>query len=294
MDKGTTTESDATLRFDRRTVLKTMGTGLFATGLGATASAQERFPPSERTHWGRPKRLGNGLISTFLTRSRSNTPRFLGYWFTEDALDGLPEEREHGEQDLTVPLPVAATAAVNVEWATVGWNPHGHAPEDVYDVPHFDFHLYLMEQEEVERAIPPGQCDTDDDGTADFGVSCDVYDRGTEPLPPVQRPPGYISTDDVVPYMGNHWVKQDAPEFQGERFTHTWIYGSFDGRLNFVEPMITRDFLSNLRGREITDIATPDAFPEPGFYPTQYVVRHLQRQGAYAVFLRRFREFPGT
>lgn len=294
MTKLAGSEGGGALRLDRRTVLKTAGTGLFAAGFGGTASGQEGFPPSERTHWGRPRRLGNGVISTFLTLSRSDAPRFLGYWFTEDALDGLPEERGHEEEDTTVPLPEAAADATNVEWATVGWNPHGHAPEDVYDVPHFDFHLYFTSREEVEEAIPVGECDTDDDGTVDFSVSCDVYERGTEPLPDVQHPPGYVSTDDVVPYMGNHWVKEDAPELQGERFTHTYIYGSFDGQLNFLEPMVTREFLDDFRGRTVTDVETPEAFPEAGFYPTQYVIRHLRRQDAYAIFLRRFREFSGT
>lgn len=294
MDKELTSESDATLRLDRRTVLKTVGAGLFATGLGTTASAQERFPPSERTHWGRPKGLGNGVVSTFLTLSQSDAPRFLGLWFTEDALDGLPEEQSKEEHGLTVPLPQTATNAVNIEWVTVGWNPEGHVPAGVYDVPHFDFHFFLVEQEEVEQEIPPGSCDTDDDGTADFGVSCDVQERGVEPLPDVQRPDGYVSTDETVPFMGNHWVNQNAPEFNGKRFTHTWIYGSYDGQLNFIEPMITREVLMNLRGREITDVPTPEAFPEAGFYPTQYVIRYLRRQDAYAVFLRRFRQFPGT
>jgi hypothetical protein len=164
----------------------------------------------------------------------------------------------------------------------------------VYDVPHFDFHFYLMDRRSVEREIRPGECDVDEDGTPEAEVPCDVLERGTEPLPPAQQPPGYAPTDEIVPYMGNHWVNQQAPEFQGEAFTHTMIYGSFDGQLTFLEPMVTVEYLENLRGREIVDVATPDAFPREGLYPTQYVVRHLRNRDAYVVFLRRFRLFDGT
>ena len=286
-------ERDRTYSFDRRTALRTVGSGLFALGLGlgGTASAQERFPPTDRTHWGRPKQLGNGTIATFFTEGRSGAPRYLGIWFTADALDGLPEGPSHG---LSTELPLPADArATNFEWASADWNPHGHVPADVYDVPHFDFHFYTMGREAVRERIPPGACDENGDGTPEHGVPCEVQERGTEPLPDAQLPAGYVSTEDTVPLMGNHWVDSKASEFRGEPFTHTWIYGSFDGRITFVEPMITVQFLENLRGRVVVDVKTPERFPTRGFYPTQYVIRRLRRQDAYAVVLRRFRQFEG-
>lgn len=294
MTRKNDSEGEGELRLDRRTALKAAGVGLFATGLGGSAAAQERFPPSDRTQWGRPVQVGEGVMATFFTRRRSVEPRYLGIWFTADALDGLPEEMGGDHDMVTLPLPATATNATSVRWVTVGWNPEGHVPVGVYDVPHFDLHFYFMEQEEVEREIPPGECDTDGDETADFGVSCEVQERGTEPLPDAQRAPGYVSTEETVPYMGNHWVDQNAPEFQGESFTHTWIYGSFDGQLNFIEPMITHEYLENLTGREVTDVETPEAFPEAGYYPTQYVTRRLRRQNAYAVVLRQFRQFDSA
>lgn len=290
--------TDRHLRVDRRTALKTVGSGLVALGLGlglglsGTASAQERFPPSDRTNWGRPRRLGDGTAATFYTEGRSGAPQYLGIWFTTDALDGLPEE-PGPEFSTELPLPAEARAA-NFEWVSADWNPHGHVPADVYDVPHFDFHFYLMDREAVHEQIPPGECDRNGDGTPEFGVSCDVQERGTESLPDAQLPSGYVSTGETVPLMGNHWVDSEASEFQGEPFTHTWIYGSFDGRITFLEPMITTRFFENLRGRVVVDVKTPERFPTRGFYPTQYVIRHLRRQDAYAVFLRRFRQFEGA
>ncbi|WP_435182005.1 hypothetical protein [Halorussus sp. AFM4] len=276
-------------------MLRSLGGGLLAAGLGAgAASAQQRFPPSKRTRWGRPQQLGEGTMATFFTESRSGTPRYLGVWFTADALDGLPDGGHSPAHVTTLPLPAAAQNGSPVRWVTADWNPEGHVPADVYDVPHFDFHFYLQPQAVVEREVRPGLCDVDGDGTPDAGVPCDVLERGTEPVPPSQRPPGYEPTDEIVPRMGNHWVNVDAPEFRGEPFTHTWIYGSFDGELTFLEPMVAVDYLRNLRGREITSVATPDAFPRSGFYPTEYVVRRFRDQDAFAVYLRRFQLFDAT
>ncbi|UPV76350.1 DUF5602 domain-containing protein (plasmid) [Halorussus limi] len=289
-------EPDRRPRVGRRTALQSLGAGVVALGLGVagTASAQERFPPSDRTHWGRPKRLGDGTMATFFAEGRSGAPRYLGVWFTADALDGLPQGGESPSRITELPLPAAAEDASNFEWASVDWNPSGHLPREVYDVPHFDFHFYTMERAAVHREIPPGECDADGDGAPEAAVPCEVQARGTEPLPDAQLPEGYVSTDDTVPLMGNHWVDSEAPELSGEPFTHTWIYGSFDGEITFLEPMITTEFLRGLRGRVVADVKTPERFPQRGFYPTQYVIRHLRRQDAYAVFLRRFKQFEGS
>lgn len=273
-------------------MLRATGSGLVAAGLGGTAGAQEEFPSSERTRWGDSVSVGDGDGRAFLTRGRSGAPRFLGVWLSDDAFRGLPEEGDHVRH--TIPLPDGTANVANVEWLTVDWNPHGHAPADVYGAPHFDFHFYFDSREEVARRIPPGECDEDGDGEVDHPVSCDVYERATEPLPDAQRPPGYVPTDDAVPLMGNHWVAEDAPELQGEQFTHTYLYGSFDGRLNFLEPMITLEFLENLRGRVVAEVATPRRFPTRGFYPTEYAIRRVRDEDAVAVYLRRFRRFRGS
>lgn len=300
MTKWPSSESDDALRLDRRTALKAVGSGVFVTGFAGTGSAgfaktgatQEGFPPSERTRWGSAASVGNGEARAFLTRRQFRRPRFLGVWLTDDALAGLPEEGEHVRN--TIPLPDGASNLTPFEWLTADWNPHGHAPEGVYDVPHFDFHCYFDSSEEVESQIPPGECDNDGDEEAELPVSCDVYERGTKPLPDAQQPPGYVPTDDVEPVMGNHWVEADAPELQGEEFTHTYIYGSFDGRINFLEPMITREFLENVNGKVVSDVKVPRQFPSTGFYPTQYVIRRIEGEGAVAVYFRRFRQFPGA
>ena len=292
--RGRLTEDDQSPRYGRRTALKALGAGLLTTGFAGAAHGQERFPPASRTNWGKPRALGAGTAATFLTTGGRGRARYLGIWFTADALDSLPEDTHEGPSHVTtLPLPAAADETP-FQWVTVDWNPEGHIPEAVYDVPHFDFHFYFADQQTVEQRVPPGQCDENGDGTAEFGVPCAVQERGTEPLATAQRPPGYVSTEETIPHMGNHWVDPNAPEFTGDPFTHTWIWGSFDGRLWFMEPMITTEFLRNLRGRVQADITMPRAFPKAGRYPTRYAVRYLRAQDAYAVVLRNFERFDAA
>lgn len=51
-------------------------------------------------------------------------------------------------------------------------------------------------------------------------------------------------------------------------FTHTFIYGSDQGSLIFMKPMIAVAWLHQIDGVECYDISMPQAFPDVGEYPT--------------------------
>jgi hypothetical protein len=42
--------------------------------------------------------------------------------------------------------------------------------------------------------------------------------------------------------MGVHWIDPASHEFHGHDFTATVLYGSYNGEMNFIEPMITRAY----------------------------------------------------
>jgi hypothetical protein len=66
------------------------------------------------------------------------------------------------------------------------------------------------------------------------------------------------------------------------------------GRLHFVEPMITTDFISNdLDEETAVYIATPEAFPVADDYPTEYVMKPDGDGGVY-VSIDDFEAFPGS
>lgn len=147
------------------------------------------------------------------------------------------------------------------EYVGFGWNPQGHTPEGVYDVPHFDIHFYFNGPGTI-GGIGPGVI---------------------EELPDEIIPEGYrlIEGGAIIPKMGAHMAPIDAPEFNGGEWEDTLIWGAADigadeeYKLNFIEPMITLDYLEELGGVDSQKIAQPDEYPQDGHYPTTYVRRKL-------------------
>ncbi|GKZ14523.1 DUF5602 domain-containing protein [Haladaptatus sp. T7] len=299
---------------NRRTLLKTLGVGAIgahatlrtdATGTDEqsppSTSPPERGttdagPPSERIAWGPPAAVGNGTIRTFVASTGSGKPRSVGVRFSADALEGLPTAPTDGKWNIpdgkapccghetVLGFPETA-ASIPFRWFMLNWNPTGHPPPDVYAVPHFDFHFYLMPREK-RTEIRNGDCPR-----ASTAVTCETLQRGTEPLPSGQRPPDYESLGAVEPGMGNHLMDLTAPEFNGEPFTHTFLWGTFDGELIFFEPMVTRSFFRDLCTEIRRPITMPTAFPTMGWYPTAYAIRYSRTGDAYAVSLESFRWF---
>jgi hypothetical protein len=144
-------------------------------------------------------------------------------------MDSLP--LESGVFILDFPIQARDTP---FQYMMFDWNPNGHEPEGIYEQPHFDFHFYIQDLDEVET-IEPGPCS---------GLACENYERAIKPVPPPFLPEGYIDVKSVVPFMGNHLIDPASPEFRGQPFTRTWLYGSYDGRITLYEPMITVDSLT--------------------------------------------------
>jgi hypothetical protein len=65
------------------------------------------------------------------------------------------------------------------------------------------------------------------------------------------------------------------------------VIGFYDGRLAFLEPMMTKAFLESRLDASKT-IALPAQVPEPGAYPMTYRVRYDAARGEYRVELLDF------
>jgi hypothetical protein len=142
----------------------------------------------------------------------------------------------------------------------LNWNSHGHEPVGVFDKPHFDFHFYLVDQEAV-RDIAPNSANFE---TRASRLPADRY------VPADYAPaPGPPSTA-TVPAMGLHWL--DTTEGIGSPkydFQHTFLNGSWNGRMIFMEPMITAEWLSKKQTFR-AEMKQPAAYQLTGFYPTTY------------------------
>jgi len=82
--------------------------------------------------------------------------------------------------------------------------------------------------------------------------------------------------------MGAHWIDPTSPEFNNQSFTKTFIYGFYDGKMVFVEPMVTKAFIET-KPNTTDIIKVPAKYPEKGYYPTRYRVTYDENAKEYTV-----------
>jgi hypothetical protein len=226
--------------------------------------------PVVRAFAGEPVSVGNGAARSWVTVDKEGKPASVGVTFTESALSGLPQKLTPGLiwVEHIVPLPPDAPR-LPFDHIGLNWNPRGHDPEGVYNVPHFDFHFYMISTDERDKITTRG----------------DDLARCRKPLAPEFVPAGYVyAPASEEPGMGSHWVEPGSHEFHGAAFTHTFIYGSYDGRMIFLEPMIARSFLET-RPNITAEIKLPAKYQKPGYYPTRYSVKFNPQTKEYTVAL---------
>jgi hypothetical protein len=271
-----------------------------AAALLAAGCSSERTGTAATRTQGWQLKLGNGVASSYAEVDSGGTPTAIGVVWSAGALEGLPADSDHhrctgrnkdGEMDaatkcqhtheLVIPLPdkVALRDDVPFKWVLLNWNPEGHIPPGIYDVPHFDVHFEMAPIADV-FAIEPGPCGPE-------FVRCDQFRIARKPLPPNYAPPDYVDVEAVVPAMGNHLVDTTGPEFQKQAFTRSWIYGVYDGSIIFYEAMVTRAYLLS-KPDGCLPIKAPKAVAVAGLYPTQYCVRHNAATGESSVSMEKF------
>ncbi|MCZ6838612.1 MAG: hypothetical protein O7G13_04990 [Alphaproteobacteria bacterium] len=213
------------------------------------------------TVYGQAQNLGDGFAQLYAELDANSAPRVLGVSIDGGMLENLPAKTNNysrcfdkngngkidatgecnGDFELTFPVPqeLAGNGTTPFKWVSVNWNPagHGHPAPPPWEVPHFDFHFYIQSREDV-RAIRPGKCSE--------LIDCEDFKRAQIPVPKQLVHADHIDVGAAVPDMGNHLINKMAPELapKGPKFTHTFIFGAYDGDVTFYEPMITRVFLA--------------------------------------------------
>lgn len=253
-------------------VLKFLVLGLFLVGA-------QHLSFSQKTITGETRKMGNGTLKSWVKVDKKGNPRAIGVAFTESALTGLPKPGDSGGQPLTLfpdfvsyeyvlSLPEEA-ARTPFKHIVVNWNPAGHPPH-FYALPHFDFHFYMMTNE-ARTAIT---CVGED--------TLRVYKQPEKELIPAAYTTAPMTGEGR---MGWHWFDPASDEFHGHDFTKTFIYGYYDGKMNFMEPMITKAYLDS-KPTMSEKIKLPARYPVTGvYYPTSYSVKYDRRAKEYTVAL---------
>lgn len=239
---------------------------------GCTAAAGEA---ARTTAYGEAVAIGNGQARSYVVTD-GDRPVEVGVALDESTLDGLPSHHDdggvhvHGHTTFEYVLPLPAQSGVPYRHVLVNWNPGGHEPPGIYDTPHLDFHFYTIPNEE-RLAIDPADPE---------------FQRKAEHAPPPELvPAGYVMPAPLAfPRMGVHWVDPASPELNGQPFTSTFIFGSWDGVVVFAEPMITKGLLESKQDFSAA-VPLPATCSEPALQPTSYHVRWDERAREYRIAL---------
>lgn len=235
----------------RELLTRIAATAIFATAVltGTTAATVAASSPHQQHQQiGERQPLGGGSVYTWVRRDAAGKVSSFGLSFDENALTNL------GDKEREIPLALPAIDGAPFRTAVIDWNPHGHPPEHVYDVPHFDFHFYTID-EKSRMAIAPKGADADATPAADA------------------LPAGFVTDGDTIPMMGKHYLPRSMAEFNGGKFTATPIYGYYGGKMIFVESMVTVAYL-NTKPSLAQPLPQPARFPDHGAYPSAWSVTY--------------------
>jgi len=219
--------------------------------------------------------LEGSTIQGWVRLDADDRPTAIGITIDEGAYEALSDTSDtHSKHDdaVVVELALPDAAPAPYDHATLDWNPEGHPPPGIYTVPHFDVHFFFMPETTRENIA---------------GGPATMF-------PDEQYVPGGYAPDSLnTPDMGMHYVNLQAPEFNGQPFTHTFIYGAYRGEIAFIEPMVTTEVLD--ASPNITaPVPQPEAYQQSGFYPTEYRIIHDEAAGEYRVTLADLTRRPGS
>lgn len=230
-----------------------------------------------RTVYGKSVPMGSGIAQSWVTLDAANNPVSIGVNLSKEAVHGFPEHSmaAHDMADdshmgmiyYEVSLPDIAKAKTPYNHIGLDWNPMGHPPA-FYQTPHFDAHFYMITPDVQQQ------------------IGNEMTDPKINIAPEAKYlPADYIDAQVNVPQMGKHWFDKFSPELNGGEFTQTFIYGTYDGQVAFLEPMFTLAYLSS-RPNDTFPIKQPAEFARKGlYYPTTYTIRHNPRTDGYTISL---------
>lgn len=229
-------------------------------------SACDKKDPWAGTFIGEEGTFGFGKAHTYVINDNDGNPVEVGVSMDKAAFDNFNEMSGDTEVSLDYPAEAGETP---FKHQFMGYASHGHEPVPIYGIAHFDLHFYTSTEAE-RTAITP-------------------FDTVKAALLPNAEffPAAYFSAG-LVPQMGVHWIDPTSSEFNGATFTSTFIWGSFDNKVTFLEPMISQQFIKDTHEFEV-ELKQPAKYDQPGkYYPTRYGFKHDHEKDVYNFYLSGF------
>jgi len=132
--------------------IRTRGTlTILPLALAALISGCDSDPTNPQTGddrtYGAAQPLGNGTARTNVEFDGED-PFEIGVAISETAMESV------GQNMVMLRLALPEDAPEPYTFAMLDWNPHGHEPDGIYNLPHFDFHFYITPEAEVDAIVP--------------------------------------------------------------------------------------------------------------------------------------------
>ena len=238
-------------------------------GSGTTDPFSNLSPPGRRIT-GATATIGGREVSSWATIDGNNVVTEVGVTLPLGVIQNPPAQPGSGPLGAiaVLPFPAQAQSGTFLNHFEMHWNPDGHEPARYEHSPHFDLHFYAVPEADV-RAIAPG----------------------VDPAPPAadRVPDGYLypGPNALVPQMGVHAVSKAEFAPGAPPFDASMILGYYNGRMTFVEPMITQELLLSKQTISLP-IARPAVLGRATRYPTRFTGTYDARAGAYQLVLSDF------
>jgi len=201
-------------------------------------------------------------MATYALTDESGDVTTVGVQITTASLDAL---QEHAMA--VAAFPEDAVTQTYVNHAQVMFEPHGHDPTGVGEVPHIDVHYHGISIEERE-AIDCSEEPVPDEESLPYGYV--VEGSGQTP---------WFGT--CVPGMGVHAANKDAPGQNPDnkhQLTAVLEYGYHDGELSFIMPMLHHAVIKEREAVEL-EVTRPDVLGRVTRWPTRFFATHDEEVG---------------
>ena len=240
--------------------LKVLSALLLALALNSCSDDADPVVDNSVTHFGTAVRIGDDSARTYVKVDDDGNPTAIGIAIDHDAMTNIPPQGPFGSS-FTLPIPNEGNSKLPFKHITFDYNPSGHEPGP-FMVEHFDAHFYTMTASEVAAIDLDSNKMYKEPNQADVPAGYTGYVNA--------GPLGRIAVGGV-PMMG--WHFSDSTQVV-TNFDHVFIYGFYNGKMNFLEPMVTKAFLA--AGTSVTrDIPQPQTYINSGnYWPTKYTIRH--------------------
>ena len=255
------------------------------TPAAGTLAGAKAEAPGTHVRYGVPVKVGDGRARTYVVMDQQgNAPMETGVALDERAMENLPMGGHGAHGPMTeYRLELPAGNPTPFRFVELDWNPMGHGAP--YEAPHFDFHFYTIPVAE-RNAIDPT-----DPAFATKAANLPAPEVIPAGYLPVHQLVGKTAAEVSVPRMGLHWLDLASPELppQSKPFTATYIVGTWNGKVIFQEPMITRAFILATRDGGSPEVAfkVPAArhYAPAGWYPSGYRITWNQTAREFRIAL---------